>query len=149
MKFKSPVEVRRGILYCKIISVCSERQKRDVAGAFNGDSHLTLMLGAVARNAARKNFAALSGETAEFRRVFIIYSLNFIDAKRANLSARASTSFSAHILSSLKWRVVGVNSLAAEIVIISSRRSLFATIGIIIAALLSAAGIIFAAAAVV
>ena len=100
------------------ILICSERQERDIAGAFDGDSHLTLMFGAVARNAARKNFTALGGEAAKFCRVFVIYFFNFIDAKRTNFSARASTSFSAHLQSSLKRGVFGVNGFAAEIVII-------------------------------
>ena len=125
-----------------MILICGERQERNVAGAFNGDSHLTLMLGAVARNAARKNFAALGRETAELSRVFVIYSLNFIDAKRTNFSARASTSFSAHFQSSLKRRVVRVNRFAAKIIIIISfGRSRFATIGIIIAAAVLPLGI--------
>ena len=100
------------------ILICSERQERDVASAFDGDRHLTLMLGAVARNAARKNFSTFGCETAEFRRVFVIYLFNFIDAERTNFSARASTSFSAHIQTSLKRRVVRINRLAAAKVII-------------------------------
>ena len=88
------------------------------------------MLGAVARNAARQNFSALGGEAAELGRVFVIYLFNFIDAKRTNFSARASTSFSAHVQSSLKGRVVRVNRFAAEVVIIfGGRRG--RTIGII------------------
>ena len=128
LKKLTPAQIQRGVFLSKRFLVCSERQERNVAGAFNGDCHLTLMLGAVARNAARKNFTALSREAAKFCRVFVIYSFNFIDAKCANLSARASTSFSAHLQSSLKRRVFRVNGLAAEVVIISSRRSLFATI---------------------
>jgi hypothetical protein len=54
------------------------------------------MFSAVARNAARKNFSTLSGEAAKFSRVFIVYSLDFIDAKRANFPARTPTSFSTH-----------------------------------------------------
>ena len=76
--------------------VCSERQKRDVAGAFDGDCHLTLMLGAIARNAARQNLSAFGGEAAKFGRVFVVYSFDFVDAERANLPTRAPTSFSAH-----------------------------------------------------
>ena len=83
------------------ILICSERQERDVAGAFDGDCHLTLMLGAVARYAARQNLSALGGEAAEFSRVFVVYLFNLIDAKRTDFPARASTSFSAHLQSSI------------------------------------------------
>ena len=127
----SPAEFDEGFFVREKFLICSERQERNVAGAFNGDCHLTLMLGAVARNAARQNFSALGGEAAELGRVFVIYLFNFIDAKRTNFSARASTSFSAHVQSSLKGRVVRVNRFTAEIVIIVSLGRRGRTIGII------------------
>ena len=76
------------------------------------------MFGAVARNAAGQNFSAFSGETAELCRVFVVNFFNFVDAKRANLSARAPTSFSAHIQTSLKRGIIGIDWLAAEVVVI-------------------------------
>jgi hypothetical protein len=54
------------------------------------------MFGAVATDTTRKNFAALGDETAQFRRIFIVYLFDFIHAKRTNFFARASASFSTH-----------------------------------------------------
>ena len=114
------------------ILVSSERQERDVASAFNGYRHLTLMFGAVARNAARQNLSAFGGETTEFSRVLVVYLLDFVDAKRTDFPARATTSFSAHLQSSLgsKRRVVRVNGLAAPIVGVLLRRRVVVALGI-------------------
>ena len=100
------------------ILIGSERQERNVAGAFDGDCHLTLMLGAVAGNAARKNFPAFGREAAKFCRIFVVYLFNFIDTKRTDFPARASTTFSTHLQSSLKGCVFGVNGFAAEVVVV-------------------------------
>jgi len=78
--------------------ICSKRQKSDVAGALNGYRDLTLMFCAISGNAAGQNFSALGNETAQFSRVFVINLFDFIHAKSANFSARASASFSTHIL---------------------------------------------------
>jgi hypothetical protein len=54
------------------------------------------MLSTVTADTARQNFSALGDETAQFRRVFVVYLFDFIHAKSANFSARASSSFSTH-----------------------------------------------------
>ena len=126
-KIKSLVNfLARDFCLRKKFLIGSERQERDVACTFDGDCHLTLMFGTVAGNAARKNLAAFSRETTELCRVFVVYVLNFIDAKRTNFPARASTSFSAHLQSSSvesERRVFGIDWFAAESVIVSFWRS--------------------------
>jgi hypothetical protein len=65
-----------------------EGQQGDVTGAFDGGSHLTLVLCTIASLAARTNFSIVRDKALEKVCFFIIDGLLFIRAELAELWAR-------------------------------------------------------------
>jgi hypothetical protein len=63
----------------------SERQQRDVTGAFDGFAEPALMPGADARHAARENLAALLHELRKDVRALVVDEVHLLDAKLADL----------------------------------------------------------------
>jgi hypothetical protein len=65
-----------------------------VAGAFDGSSDFTLMLGASSRLAARTNFSVLYDKAPQHIGVFVINDNVFIGAELADFGPRKKAAFS-------------------------------------------------------
>ncbi len=86
MHAKSPYGfLRTGRASFMRILFCRKGHQCDIACALDSDSHLTLMLCAVAGNTAGQDLAALGHKTAEFGNVLVINVFYLIDAESTDL----------------------------------------------------------------
>jgi hypothetical protein len=75
----------------------SKPQQGHVAGPFDRQRQLPLMLGAVAGDPAGQDLAALGGKPADAGNFFIVNGFDFIDAEAADFFLRLSAFVSFHL----------------------------------------------------
>src|SRR6478609_6388896 len=74
-----------------LLSSDRERHQRDHAGALDRDAHLALVLGAVPRDAARNDLAAIGDEVLQGLRVLVVDRHVLVGAEAADLAAGKAT----------------------------------------------------------